>query len=150
MTAPVFVDTTVLVYARDTASPAKQARAAAWMRHLWERRAGRLGTQVLQEYYVTVTAKLHPGLEPEAGRSDVRALSTWDPFVVDGAMIEDAWRVQDRYGLSWWDRLIVAAARTGRRGTLLSEDLRDGQDYGSTTVVNPFRVAPEAVGGGRA
>jgi predicted nucleic acid-binding protein len=149
MTAPVFVDTNVLVYARDTANPAKQARAAAWMRHLWERRAGRLSTQVLQEYYVAVTAKLQPGLDSETARNDVRALLTWDPFLLDAATIEDAWSVQDRYGLSWWDGLIVAAARTGRCGILLSEDLSDGQDYGGTTVVNPFRLAPEGVGSGR-
>lgn len=56
----VFVDTNVLVYARDAARAEKQARAAAWMRHLWESRTGRLSFQVLQEYYVTVSAKLRP------------------------------------------------------------------------------------------
>ncbi len=148
MTAPVFVDTNVLVSARDNADPAKQERAAAWMRYLWEGRTGRLSTQVLQEYYVTVTAKLHPGLEPEVARSDVRALWSWNPFLVNGPMLEDAWLVQDRYGLSWWDGLIVAAARTGGCALLLSEDLHEGQDYGGTTVVNPFHVAPQAVDGG--
>lgn len=146
MTVPVFVDTNVLVYARDSSSQVKQARARAWMRYLWERRTGRLSSQVLQEYYVTVTAKLRPGLEPEIARSDVRTLLAWNPLGVDGEMIEDAWLVQDRYGLSWWDGLIVAAARTGGCGILLSEDLGDGQDYGGTTVVNPFRVAPEEAG----
>lgn len=149
MTAPVFVDTDVLVYARDTANPAKQARAEAWMRHLWERRAGRLSSQVLQEYYVTVTANLQPGLDPETARNDVRGLLTWAPFAVDAVTIEDAWSLQDRYGLTWWDGLIVAAARTGRCGILLSEVLSDGQDHGGTTVVNPFRLAPEGVGSAR-
>lgn len=50
MTAPVFVDTNVLVYARDAAGDEKQRAAADWMRHLWTRQAGRVSYQVLQEF----------------------------------------------------------------------------------------------------
>jgi predicted nucleic acid-binding protein len=49
MTAPVFVDTNVLVYARDASETARQARAAAWLAYLWGERAGRVSTQVLSE-----------------------------------------------------------------------------------------------------
>ena len=69
MSATVFVDTNVLVYVRDVAEKEKQRRAAEWMAALWETRLGRLSTQVLQEYYVTVTAKL----EPPRSREDARA-----------------------------------------------------------------------------
>ena len=62
---PVFVDTNVLVYGRDATDPVKHARASEWVAHLWERGNGRLSMQVLQEYYVTTTRKLRPGLEPE-------------------------------------------------------------------------------------
>ena len=62
MSAKVFVDTNVLVYCRDASEPEKQAQTAAWMASLWEQKTGRLSFQVLQEYYVTVTAKLSPGL----------------------------------------------------------------------------------------
>ena len=56
-----FVDTNVLVYARDASEPDKQPRAEAWMQHLWRTRSGRTCVQVLNEYYVTVTRKLSPG-----------------------------------------------------------------------------------------
>jgi predicted nucleic acid-binding protein len=79
MTAKVFVDTNVLVYWRDASEPDKQARALAWMETLWERRTGRLSFQVLQEFYVTVTAKLDPGLTPELARLDVGHLMSWKP-----------------------------------------------------------------------
>lgn len=69
MTAPTFVDTNALVYVRDSAAPDKQQAAAAWMRHLWQRRLGRLSTQVLNEYYVTVTRKLVPRSGPGIGES---------------------------------------------------------------------------------
>jgi len=61
MTAPVFVETNVLVYARDAGSAAKQARAAAWLEILWREQVGRTSMQVLSEYYVTLTRKLDPG-----------------------------------------------------------------------------------------
>lgn len=60
-----FVDTNVLVYARDISEPEKQRRASEWLAHLWRSREGRLSVQVLQEYYVTLTQKLKPGLPRE-------------------------------------------------------------------------------------
>lgn len=83
MTDMVFVDTNVLVYSRDASEPQKQEQAMAWMAHLWGTRQGRLSFQVLQEFYVTVTHKLKPGLDPESARNDVRSLLAWHPLSVD-------------------------------------------------------------------
>ena len=60
MTVPVFVDTNVLLYARDVGEPHKQPRAAAWLEWLWRQQLGRTSVQVLSEYYVNVTRKLDP------------------------------------------------------------------------------------------
>ena len=60
MTALVFVESNVLVYARDAMEPARQSRAAYWISHLWNERLGRASIQVLSEYYVTITRKLRP------------------------------------------------------------------------------------------
>lgn len=138
----VFVDTNVLVYARDLSQGDKQARAAAWISWLWASRRGRVSVQVLNEYYVTVTRKLRPGLLREEARADVRGLHLWRPVGVDGAILERAWRVEERWGLSWWDALIVAAALEVGCGTLLSEDLQEGARFDDLVVVNPFRHAP--------
>lgn len=137
----MFVDTNVLIYHRDARDPAKQRAAAEWMALLWETRVGRLSTQVLQEYYVTVTAKLEPGLAVEDARDDVAALATWHPLEATPALIETAWQVQDRWGFSFWDSLIVAAAKAGRCGVLLTEDLQHGQDLNGLEVVNPFELS---------
>lgn len=83
MSIKVFVDTNVLVYARDSCEPEKQVRAADWMATLWERRAGRLSYQVLQEFYITVTMKLSAGLDKKLARRDVRTLGAWQPIVAD-------------------------------------------------------------------
>lgn len=145
MSARCFVDTNVLVYARDATEPEKQAPALAWLRHLWEARAGRLSFQVLTEYYVTVTAKLRPGLPAEDARRDVRNLLAWQPLALDGPVLEGAWAAQARFGLSWWDALIVAAAQVLECPYLLTEDLSHGQDLGGVRVLNPFRAEPSSL-----
>ncbi len=145
MTAPVFVDSNVLVYVRDGADSEKLRQAAEWMAALWESRRGRVSWQVLQEYYVTMTRKLETPRDPEDVREDVLSLRAWKPVGVDFDAMELAWTVQDRYGLSWWDALIVAAAvRSGARW-LLTEDLQAGQELLGVTVVNPFETEPGEV-----
>ena len=141
----VFVDTNVLVYTRDASEPQKQKQAMGWMSHLWDLRAGRLSFQVLQEYYVTVTEKLDPGLAPEVARQDVRLLFAWQPVLLDARILEGAWRLQDRYQLSWWDALIVSAAQASKCDYLLTEDLKENQKLENVRVINPFHTSPEAL-----
>jgi predicted nucleic acid-binding protein len=143
MNVKVFVDTNVLVYARDASEPEKQVRAADWMATLWERRAGRVSYQVLQEFYVTVTAKLSPGLDKELARRDVRTLGSWQPISTDHRVLERAWLLQDRYRLPWWDTLIVAAAQLSVCQYLLSEDFQKSIEFGSLKVIHPFIQRPE-------
>lgn len=143
--ARVFVDTNVLVYYRDARDAVKQKAAAEWMALLWELRAGRLSTQVLQEYYVTVTAKLDPGMAVEDARDDVIALGSWNPLEPTLALMESAWQAQDRWGYSFWDALIIAAANAQRCTILLTEDLQHGQLLDGVQVMSPFRTDPEAV-----
>jgi len=143
MSAKVFVDTNVLVYSRDASEPEKQGQAGAWMAALWEKRAGRLSFQVLQEFYVTVTAKLSPGMEREAARRDVQALLPWKPLPVEDRVLTGAWHIQDRYQLPFWDALIAAAAQVAGCRYLLSEDFQEGLELGNVKVVNPFGARPE-------
>jgi predicted nucleic acid-binding protein len=138
MIGPVFVDTNILVYARDAGESSKQPLAADVLRLLWETRRGRISPQVLQEYYVTVTRKLRPGLTKEAARDDIRALHAWQPVAPSAATFAKAWEIEDRAGFSWWDSLIVASALESRCTILLSEDLQDGQEIDSLQIRNPF------------
>jgi hypothetical protein len=100
MSDKVFVDTGVLLYARDARQPAKQPVAWRWLETLWRERRGCLTFQVLQEYYVNVTQKLKPGLPPSEARRDVRNLLAWDPVKTDGALLESAWSLSDCHGFS--------------------------------------------------
>jgi predicted nucleic acid-binding protein len=134
----VFVDTNVLVYARDASEPSKQVRAAEWLRELWLEQRGRTSLQVLSEYYTTVTRKLRPGIEPDEAWDDVNALFAWQPLKIDRPLLERAREIERRHTLSWWDSMIVAAAQLQNCDMLLSEDLQHGWTCGTVTVRNPF------------
>jgi len=142
MSAVCFVDSNLLVYSRDAAEPEKQPRAREWLSHLWAERTGRLSTQVLNEFYVTVTSKLRPGLSAHEAWEDVESLLAWRPLAVDGHVMRQGRRVQEKFGFSWWDSLIVAAAQITRSTYLLTEDLQDGQDLDGLVVLNPFAHSP--------
>jgi predicted nucleic acid-binding protein len=144
-TGDVFVDTNVLVYARDTAAAQKQARAAEWMSFLWRSGRGRLSMQVLNEYYYTVTRKLKPGLDAATARQEARQLMQWHPVEISSSVLERGWSVQDRYTTSFWDGLIIAAAQVARCDYLLTEDLQDGQNLGGVVVLNPFQHQPREI-----
>ena len=145
---PVFVDTNTFVYRYDTRGPAKQSRADDWFTFVWQSRTGRLSFQVLQELYATLTRKLRPAMSVADARQVVRDLTLWQPLAADLALLERAWLVQNRYSVSWWDALIVAAAQTSECNALLTEDLQHGQTFGPLRVVDPFEspeLMPEAV-----
>ena len=138
MTVPVFVDTNVFVYLHDDSEPEKKTRADEWLSLLVCGRSGRVSFQVLQEFYATLTSKRRLNVDAVEARSIVRELAVWKPIAIDLAMLNRAWGLQDRFPLSWWDALIIAAAQTCECKVLLTEDLQDGQEFGAVKVVNPF------------
>jgi predicted nucleic acid-binding protein len=139
----VFVDTNVIAYARDNGEPTKQAIAERWLAGLARSRAGRISWQVLIEFYAVATNPRKLAINADLARADIENLQTWHPIAPDGALLKSAWRLSDRYGLSWWDSQIVAAALRADCSVLLSEDLSHGQVVEDVLrIVNPF--APDA------
>ena len=139
MIGPVFVDTNVFVYLHDDSEPEKKLRADDWIAFLIGHRSGRLSFQVLQEFYAILTRKLKLGFEEGEPQKIVRELASWQPIPIDLAVLEHAWLLEERYSLSWWDALIVAAAQTCECEVLLTEDLQHGQMFSAVRVVDPFK-----------
>jgi len=143
MTANVFVDTNVLIYAVDQADLQKQQAAQAWRQWLWETNRGRISFQVLQEFYVNATKKQ---LSAQAEiRKEIEDLMTWQPIPPDASVIARAWKIEDRYRISFWDSLIIAAARVADCRYLLTEDLQRGQELDGVMIVDPFVSAPASL-----
>jgi predicted nucleic acid-binding protein len=134
-----FFDTNVLVYLFDADSPEKRSRAA----QLFQEAAGDgsfvISTQVLLEFYVTVTRKLEQPVPTAAARDALSAFSELPVVQVDPPMIAAAARLSELHSLSFWDALVVEAAGAAGATELLSEDLQDGRRFGALTVRNPFR-----------
>jgi predicted nucleic acid-binding protein len=143
MTAPVFVDTNVLIYTIDVANEKKHRTARLWRAELWKSRRGRISFQVLQEFYANVARKSRAARGQ--AQAEVRNLLAWRPVTVDAEVLEQAWKIQERYRLSFWDSLIVAAAKKASCRHLLTEDLQPDQDLDGVVVVNPFRSDPQEI-----
>jgi len=135
-----FVDTNVFLYAVDEAEPAKRDIAE---RVLASGEYGELvlSTQILSEFYVTVTRKLDGRISETEALEGLDRLSLYPVIPVDTALVKRAVEISRSSQLSYWDGLIVATAAQAGCGRLLTEDLNDGQEINSVRVVNPFRDA---------
>jgi predicted nucleic acid-binding protein len=137
-----FVDTNVLVYAYDADAGDKHEAAQARLQALWEDESGAMSTQVLQEFYVTVTRKLRRPLPRPVAREVVATYRAWPIHRPEAEDVLAASELEERHRLSFWDALIVVSARRSRAHTLLSEDLQEGRRFDDLVVVNPFADLP--------
>jgi predicted nucleic acid-binding protein len=133
-----FVDTNILMYAHDTAAGEKHARAKALVEDLWQNRSGVVSTQVLQELAVNLCRKAKKPLDAKATREVVSDYLAWQVVVNGGDSILEALELEARYQISFWDALVIHAAQAAGTDVLYSEDLSDGQPYGSVKIRNPF------------
>lgn len=133
-----FVDTNVLAYAFDRSDPDKQAVASARLEGLWLDRSGVLSTQILQEFYAVATHHLKLAMKPADARRVVQLYAEWPVVVIEPSLILTASRMQERHRLSFWDALVLEAARLAGAEELLTEDLQHGRVIDGIRIENPF------------
>ena len=139
MSAKVFIDTNVLVYAHDIDAGRKQRTAENILLSIRQDRSGAVSMQVLQEFYTTVTRKLASPLPKEEARAIIDDFAYW---CVETTPEEIKWafRIEDEARIGFWDALIVAAAIKAGATRILSEDLNPGQTIAGIQIENPFAV----------
>ena len=140
MSAEAFLDTNVLIYAvsSSVAESGKKERALELIQHA----DFGLSAQVLQEFYVNVTRKI---VKPLPANEAVELLEQFRVFPTgptDYPLIVAGVEASLRFGISYWDGAIIAAAERLGATTLYTEDLSHGQVYGSVRAVNPFLTEP--------
>ena len=135
---PTFIDTNVLVYRYDSRDPVKQLRAQELVKSGIESQTAVVSAQVLGEFFTTVTRKIQIPLSTDDAQEAVDLISTLSVVALDLALVRRAISTQKRYGISYWDALIVVAAESAGCTRILSEDLNSGQAYNGVVVVNPF------------
>jgi predicted nucleic acid-binding protein len=138
MIARAFVDSNILIYAHDRDAGARQAKAAAKLKDLWQTRTGCLSTQVLQEFYVTVTRKISTPVPAAVAREIVRNYAGWVRSPLTAATLIRASEIGEAWRLSFWDAMIVAAAEQDGAAELLTEDLSHGQLIAGIRIVDPL------------
>lgn len=139
MHAEVFLDTNILLYAYDVDAGEKRALALDIVERGWLRLSSTaISVQVLQELYVNLLRK---GRTHEEAFVILLDLSLWPVVETTLPLLHTALEVKERWQTSFWDALIIAAAKEAGATTLISEDLNHGQDYGGVRIQNPFRPA---------
>jgi predicted nucleic acid-binding protein len=140
MSDKYFIDTNILVYAHDLSAGMKHQKARALIESLWESGQGVLSTQVLQELCINLRRKISKPLPVDEVRQLIRDYMAWEVIVNTPESVLDALEIESRYKTSFWDALIVQAASAAGVSTLYSEDLADGQKYGTIRIVNPLTM----------
>ena len=137
-----FLDTNVLLYAALGSEDAPEKWAAA--RNLVETRDYSTSAQVLAEFYTNATnaKKWKVPLQAEDAAKWVAVISAKPCVDLDSAVVMRGIELSLRYKTSYWDGAILSAAEKMNVRTVFTEDLNDGQTYGSVTVVNPFQSNP--------
>ena len=137
MSARSFFDTNVLIYSDDKGTPAKQKRAVELVSEHRRSRTGVISLQVLQEYFVTVTRKLH--VDARIARRKVELLAEFDVASPDVADALAAIDLQRLHGINFWDALIVRSAKQAGCSVLFSEDMQAAREIDGVRIVNPFQ-----------
>lgn len=134
----IFVDTNIFVYARDSSAGDKYSKAKQLVCNLWRLKEGCLSIQVLQELYVTLTKKIPNPMKSDTAASVVSDLGQWIVHSPETEDILQAINIQHKYGLSFWDSMIICSAARLNCEKILSEDLNAGQVYEGIKVINPL------------
>ena len=131
-----FFDTNILAYTDDAAEPAKQATALKLHAGCHRRGQAVVSTQVLQEYFVTVTRKM--GVDPVIARRKLELFTRMSVVVNQVSDVLAAVDLARLHTLSFWDALIVRAAQQAECRVIYSEDMQHGWKVDGVEVVNPF------------
>jgi predicted nucleic acid-binding protein len=132
----VFFDTNILVYALDRNDPQKQHLARDLLAQAALEGNGVVSTQVMQEYYVTLTKKL--GLNPLDAKFLMSDLENFEVVQVTPSVIREGINLSVLNRISFWDGLILAGASSAACSVLYTEDLNHGQTIDGVCVTNPF------------
>ena len=133
-----FLDTNVLVYSVDTAEPEKRRIARALLRERADELV--LSAQVLSEFYWVTTRRLREPLTSEQASTAVETFAELPVVSIDARLVRDAIETSRQNQVSYWDGLILVAAREGRCDVLLTEDLAHGSTIGGVQIESPFAV----------
>ena len=132
-----FLDTNVLIYSIDGNDPAKQAVARDIVVSAVRGGGFLISAQVLNEFSNIALLKLK--LSVEEARKFVSFFGRIGVVSLESRWTDAALLLKQRFETQFFDSLLLAAAQENGCDEILTEDLNDGQMYGSVKAVNPFK-----------
>jgi predicted nucleic acid-binding protein len=133
----VFIDTNIIVYAREKDDIKKNAIASDLLRNVLNDKSIFISTQVLNEIYSTLSK--HKVSHDEIATLIMDLQRDMQVSTVTTATINASLRLKAKYEYSWWDSLILAASLESQCDIVYSEDMQDGQVIENIlTIRNPF------------
>jgi predicted nucleic acid-binding protein len=136
MIAEIFLDANVLLYTSSNAAEDKTKRERA--QALMIAAPFALSANVLQEYIANALRKKQLRISETNIHAILKLAATATVLPVSLELILASVQIRRRFQVSHWDATIIAAAEKLGCSTLYSEDLKHGQNYDGTRVVNPF------------
>jgi predicted nucleic acid-binding protein len=146
MTERFFADTNILVYAYDTSNPQKQRAALRILDRLATSGTGVISTQVLAEFFVTVTneRKFAQALDLDQALQRMQNyVQAWEIVEVTGMIVLEAIRAVQDYQFSFWDAQIWATAKLNQIPVVYSEDFNVGAMIEGVSFINPLEDSDE-------
>jgi len=139
MSAEFFLDTNVIVYAFDAASPEKSSIAYRLIQRALNSGSGVVSTQVVDEFLNLATRKFEAPMKAADAREFlVRVLNPLCKVYPDLEYFENGLEIMTETGYSLYDSLVLAGAFRAGCSTLYSEDLQHGQVVRGVRIENPF------------
>lgn len=139
MTGKALIDTNILVYAYDLAEVEKQQKALTLLDRLVTLDSAVLSSQILFEFFSTVTNKIaQPLTFEEAEKRVTHFCQIWPILQVNEMIILEVIRGVKAYSFSYWDAQIWATARLNQIRTVLSEDFSHDSFIEGVRFFNPL------------
>ena len=139
-----FVDTNIALYAVSTYPEDERKQLIAETLLTQESDSLAISIQVLGEFYTQATRPSRPGsLSHEEAMEAIEDLRRFNVEPLTAVTFEKAMQYRELFLLSYWDCLILAAAKLSGCDAVYSEDMSASQDYDGIRVINPFGAESE-------
>lgn len=135
-----FLDTNIFIYSFDKTSPEKKNSAQDLIKQALKDGNGFISYQVIQEFINVALLKFKIPFTPDDCKIYLeQVLTPLCKLYPDSDFYLYALTIKEITKYSFYDSLIIAAAKKCKCTVLYSEDMQDGFQYEDLIIKNPFK-----------
>lgn len=134
-----FLDTNVVVYALDPTFGPKSETALALLRDAVRTKRGVISYQVVQEFFNVALRRFARPLPMSEAENYLQTV--FRPLLAvhsSPVLFLEALRIHSVHRISWYDSLIISAAKAADCQIIYTEDLQSGRNLEGLLIENPF------------